>query len=248
MPKELLEERHKQELNYHQFRKPPTLVQMASVVQHSSASNEHYTPPQIVEAARATLGAINLDPCSCALAQEVVKADHYLERNALFFGWQNAWLQNPDAARVFLNPPGGLLHPETLEPCKPGTRGAKSSLAVYWCKLWNEWQSGNVSQAIFVCFNLEVLRLTQDASLGCAPALDFPICYLKDRPKYWNENTPTNKRGLHGSPSHPGAVVFLPHRDLGTGKWSRGQALGEPVQVMKFRRHFAPLGHIVIPA
>ncbi len=217
------------------------------VAQHSSKSNEHYTPPQIVEAARATLGAIDLDPCSCALAQEVVRARQYFTAGALAHPWwygdDPCYVQySPKAppARVFCNPPGGLLHPATLQPCKHGTAGAKSSLAVYWCKLWNEWQIGNVSQAIFVCFNLEVLRLTQDESLGCAPALDFPICYLRDRPRYWNAQTPPELRGKHGSPSHPGAVVYLPPKDQHISDLSSEDGK------RRFRREFSPLGKVVI--
>ncbi len=221
------------------------LVQLPGVVQHSSKSNEHYTPPQIVEAARAFMGAIDLDPCSCALAQEVVQAREYYTQDALFCVWR-LHLSDADVppARVFLNPPGGLLHPKTLLPCKQGTSGAKSSLAVYWTKLWNEWQIGNVSQAVFVCFNLEVLRLTQDESLGCAPALDYPICYLKDRPRFWNVNTPPALRGKHGSPSHPGAVVYLPERHDAGGYGIELDRNG----IERFQEQFAPLGHIVIPA
>jgi hypothetical protein len=222
----------------------PTLVQMAGIVQHSSKSNEHYTPPQIVEPARATLGQIDLDPCSCKLAQEVVQAKYWLGTNTLFVNWRDTCHDGRDGpARVLLNPPGGLLHPETLLPCKPGTHGAKSSLAVYWCKLWNEWQSGNVSQAIFVCFNLEVLRTTQDESLGCAPALDFPICYFKERPRYWNAETPPALRGKHGAPSHPGAVVYLPERHDAGGYGIELDRDG----IARFTQAFAPLGKIVIP-
>lgn len=223
----------------------PTLVQMAGIVQHSSASNEHYTPPQIVEPSRATLGAIDLDPCSCKLAQEVVQARLWVGADAL----QLPWSIQGQPARVFLNPPGGLLHPNTRQPCKQGTPGAKSSLAVYWCKLWSEWRMGNVSQAIFVCFNLEVLRLTQDESLGCAPALDFPICYLKERPRYWNAQTPPALRGKHGSPSHPGAVVYLPNRYLGMNSWARyTPGVSRRDEIARFREQFTPLGKIVIPA
>ncbi len=228
----------------------PTLVQVASIVQHSSASNEHYTPPQIVEPSRATLGGIDLDPCSCALAQEVVRASTYWHEHALALPWNGpgAFLGAP--MRVFLNPPGGLVHPKTLLPCKQGTPGAKSSLAVYWTKLWHEWHVGNVSQAIFVCFNLEVLRLTQDESLGCAPALDFPICYLRERPRYWNESTPVDKRGAHGSPSHPGAVVYLPpRRDVGDSPLEALKAGATKSQGLgRFVQQFIPLGKCVIPA
>ena len=226
------------------------LVELPGIVQHSSASNEHYTPPQIVEACRSVLGAIDLDPCSCALAQQVVRAELWIGADALRLSWDIGMGGDAphEPGRVFLNPPGGLINPATLEPAKPGTRGAKSSLAVYWCKLWNEWQAGNVISACFVCFNLEVLRTTQDPDLGCAPALDFPICYFKERPKYWNEATPVELRGKHGQPSHPGAVVYLPHIDASTRRWSRGQGLGESSQISKFRKLFAPLGQVVIPA
>lgn len=221
----------------------PKLVQLPAIVQHSSASNEHYTPPDIVEACRGTLGAIDLDPCSCALAQEVVQASLWLGERALFVPW--SLTLDGDAphepSRTFLNPPGGLINPATLEPAKPGTRGAKSSLAVYWCKLWNEWKAGNVEQACFVCFNLEVLRTTQDPELGCEPCLEFPICYFKERPKYWNASTPVALRGKHGQPSHPGAVVYLPPREL----LRQDGCLGDR---RAFFEHFRPLGALVIPA
>lgn len=224
----------------------PKLVELPGIVQHSSASNEHYTPPAIVEACRATLGAIDLDPCSCALAQEVVQAGLWLGADALRVDWDISSLDvtsKHEPSRTFLNPPGGLINPATLEPAKPGTRGAKSSLAVYWCKLWNEWQEGNVSAACFVCFNLEVLRTTQDPELGCSPALDFPVCYFKERPRYWNAETPVELRGKHGQPSHPGAVVFLRSE---RGSLPEGQ--GYWPSELRFRELFSPLGHVVIPA
>lgn len=204
---------------------------------HSSETNEHYTPPQIVAPARELMGGIDLDPCSCDLANEVVGAKVYLTEGALFKPW--GCPEFP--ARVFLNPPGGLLHPKTLEPVKstrmPGGLQALSSQAVYWAKLWAEWQTGNVSAAVFVCFNLEVLRLTQNLE-GVPPCLDFPVCYLKARPRFWNLSTPVDKRGLDGSPSHAGAVVYVPPFEPRSGT----------VGVARFQGLFSPLGKVVIPS
>ena len=213
---------------------------MTANARHSSVSNEHYTPPAIVEAARATMGRIDLDPASCALANEVVQAPVYWSALGLMLDWHGS---------VLLNPPGGLLHPETLEPLtsrkglRPGE--ALSSQAVWWTKLWSEWHAGRVEQAVFVCFNLEVLRLTQD--LRCAPAepaCAFPICFLSERPMFWNEGTPIEKRGLTGDPTHAGAVVYLPPgRNAETGASSR--ALQE-AGCERFEAAFKPLGYVRI--
>jgi len=43
-------------------------------------SDEWYTPAWVIDAARAVLGQIDLDPASCARAQDVVKAGHYWVR------------------------------------------------------------------------------------------------------------------------------------------------------------------------
>ncbi len=214
---------------------------MTENARHSSESNEHYSPPAIVEAARATMGGIDLDPASCEEANEVVKA-------GVFFG---AGTSIPDALRrdwalthrapptVFLNPPGGLLRRDTLEPVtsRKGLRvqDCVSSQAVWWAKLYHEWSKGNVSQAVFVCFNLEVLRLTQESAGRwgkSVPAAEFPLCFLRERPKYWNADTPVDKRGTHGSPTHAGAVVYLPEREPGA------EARG----LRAFRTFFEPLG------
>ena len=60
--------------------------------------DEWYTPPAIVEACRAALGGIDLDPASCEVAQRTVKAAHFLTRAD--DGLAHEW-----AGRVFLNPP-----------------------------------------------------------------------------------------------------------------------------------------------
>lgn len=205
---------------------------------HSSASNEHYTPPAIVEAARATMGGIDLDPASCELANKVVRAGHYLVRDGLFTDWDMA---KDYAQRVLLNPPGGVLDADTLEPNRRGAGRARSGAAVWWHKLVHEYLTGNVSQAVFVCFNLEVLRTTQapacpDRWAHHMPALAFPICYLKDRPRFWNEATPEALRGTHGQPTHAGAVVYLPpaHEQ----PWKAG--------VQRFADNFSPLGYVRI--
>lgn len=69
-------------------------------VSQSTGNNEWYTPPIFIEAARATMGSIDLDPASCAIANKNVQADKYFteEDNGLIKQWHgNIWLNPPYA-------------------------------------------------------------------------------------------------------------------------------------------------------
>jgi hypothetical protein len=67
--------------------------------------NEFYTPSHIIEIARACMGGIDLDPASCAVANETVKA-------ATFYDIKQDGLKKPWFGRVWLNPPYGKFWPQ----------------------------------------------------------------------------------------------------------------------------------------
>lgn len=207
----------------------------------SSASNDAYTPPDVLEAARQALGgSIDLDPASCAVANEEVGAGRYFIEGAdpsrcaggLFMPWDNG---AGGPATVWLNPPGGFVHRETL---LPAVRGMSQACA-WWRKLRTEYRAGRVQSACFYVFRLDVLQNIQ-ALEGCEPPQAFPFVILKARPRHWTAATPREKRGKQGQPTHACAVFFLPEEQetMYSGLAPKRES------VERFADAFAPLGYV----
>lgn len=150
--------------------------------QLSSKTSEHYTPPDVVTAARGVLGGfIHLDPASCIEANMTVQA-------ATIYTKETEGLLQTWVGKTFLNPPGGTV--------KIGKKGV-SIAGVWWGKLVTEYYKGNVEEAVFVGFTLEILRHSQKALY---PVQRFHRCYPKKRLKFGGMNQPT----------HANVLVYLP--------------------------------------
>ena len=67
---------------------------------------EWYTPPEIIEAARRVLGTIDLDPASCAEAQEWIQARRWfgIEQDGLLQKWGGAVWLNPPYTKALYAP------------------------------------------------------------------------------------------------------------------------------------------------
>lgn len=174
-----------------------TLQIQPDIAQHSSKSVEHYTPVPVVDAARAVLGDIDLDPASCALANEVVKATAWYGPGSEF---GEDGLAEPWMGRVFLNPPGGRV-PEEWQGM-----GTSSNATLWWGRLAASWQAGEVEAAIFVGFTLEILRSAQ--ALDVPQPIDFPICVPSSRIRF--DTTKDGERVSSSSPTHGNVIVYLP--------------------------------------
>lgn len=68
------------------------------VANNSGQNNEWYTPPEYTHAARECMGAINLNPASCEIANRTVRATTY-------YTIEDDGLTKPWYGRVWLNPP-----------------------------------------------------------------------------------------------------------------------------------------------
>lgn len=207
---------------------------------HLSESNEAYATRDVVEAARSTLGTIDLDPASCDVANTVVRADVFFSLDKHVDGLRLPW-----SGRVFCNPPGGKT-------------GKESTTKLWWQHGVEEWLSGRVETMIWIAFKLDFLQVTQ----GCGPdgptcpmPLDFPICYPSSRLAYLTPNLPgptdknpnrkptARQRVDHAatglctgdSPPHASAIIFLPGHDVMT-------------DVNSFKLNFASIGEVVFDA
>ena len=94
-----------------------------------SGDNEWYTPGRYVEAARAVLGSIDLDPASSAIAQKTVEA-------AIFFTEKQDGLKQKWSGKVWCNPPY-----------------ANPQIQHFTDKLLSEYAAGNVTAAVMLTNN-----------------------------------------------------------------------------------------------
>lgn len=207
--------------------------------QHSAESVEHYTPSPIVEAARAVLGGIDLDPASCELAQGVVDATAWYGPGSPLGedGLTEPWL-----GRVFLNPPGGRAQ---ITGC-----GTSSNAALWWARLASSWQACEVEAAIFVGFTLEILRSAQ--ALDVPQPLDFPLCVPAKRIAFDTvgmlDNPPDEVehnrlvRTPSTQPTHANVIVWLP--PVTPAFRDEARIFDDPDLACPFTDAFTPIGKV----
>jgi ParB family chromosome partitioning protein len=155
---------------------------------HSKVTPEWYTPAEYVEAARAVMGRIDLDPASCPMANETVKAGTYFTKD-------NEGLLQSWHGRVFLNPPGGLVR-EFWRHLVGETAG------MYWDS------TGAVTEWVWIGYSLQQLQTLQTDGHGpirCA----LSICYPRKRIAFVNEAGQPSR-----APTHANYVAYFgPRRD-----------------------------------
>jgi phage N-6-adenine-methyltransferase len=118
-------------------------------------SDEWYTPAEYLGAARAVMGDIDLDPATCAEAQEVVGA-------AQFFTKEEDGLAREWRGRIWLNPPySATLAPRFID------------------KLCAEYDVGRLDEAVVLVNNATDTAWFHNL-LG-----RFPACFLRKRVPFW---------------------------------------------------------------
>lgn len=125
-------------------------------VGHNSGNNEWYTPAEYVDAARAVLGDIDLDPASSEAANTVIRAKR-------FYSAGDSGLPAEWHGRIWMNPP-------FAQP-----------LIVWFCdKMVAEYKAGHIEAAIVLVNNATETRWFQDIADICSA-----ICFPRGRIKFW---------------------------------------------------------------
>ena len=187
---------------------------------HLSISNEAYTPLEITESAKIVFGGeIDLDPASCAIAQESVGAKQFFAMED--DGTTQIW----ECDNFFVNPPGGKEKGE-------------SNQFLWFSKAEAEYLDGNAKQGIYLAFN--------DSLRAMAPSVhNYPICWIdasgnnckfisggRIRFDAIDEN---GDRKPQNSPTHSNFLVFFP------------PALNTLEAIQAFKSEFSKYGTVVIP-
>lgn len=138
-------------------------------VANNSGNNEWYTPSEYVEAARAVMGNIDLDPASSDLANQTIRANVYLtaQDDGLRYSWDG---------RVWMNPPY-----------------ASELIGKFTSKIVMHVSSGEITEAIVLVNNAtetgwfqEMLEISQ------------AVCFVRRRIKFIDMNGNPSGAPLQG--------------------------------------------------
>lgn len=145
------------------------------LIHQDSGRVEWYTPAPIIEAARGTMGGIDLDPASSPVANETVRA-------ACFYTEADNGLARPWAGRVWLNPPfaeNGRFIPQIVADYRAGRVLEAcvmtfASLDTGWGQLLGEFPRWYAPGRVSYVAGWEVPAARQAAFPGMEVVADVP--------------------------------------------------------------------------
>lgn len=179
-----------------------------SNAQHLANSQEHGTPIEVIEMARAIGGGtIGCDPFSSPRWQSHVKA-------AVWYGKEHDGLRRIWSGFCLVNPPGGITKTDPVT--KKRVTIAPSLVRPAWEVCVERWRSGAIDGALWVSFSLEQLCLLQGSP---AHPVMFATCLPCERLRYLTLPKGGGPPVPGDQPTHASSLSLLPsRRDRGLAK------------------------------
>ena len=154
-------------------------------VSANSGNNEWYTPLNIIETARKAMGGIDLDPASCSLANETVRADR-------FFSISDDGLSKEWSGRVWLNPPyssdlvSRFANKLKESVCRPG--GVTEACVLVNNATETKWFQSLAEDCAAVCFPAGRIRYISPQGPKNTPLQGQAILYFgRDSSRFCRE-------------------------------------------------------------
>ncbi len=143
-------------------------------VAQNTGEHEWYTPPAYLEAARAVLGTIELDPASSDIAQRTVQATvyHTKETNGLAQHW---------SGKTWMNPPyqAGLIDQFTAKLCGHVEAGdVPEAIVLVNNATETEWFQTLAAKTSSICFPAKRVRFLDPEGNPGAPLQGQAVLYL----------------------------------------------------------------------
>ncbi|MBU2763714.1 DNA N-6-adenine-methyltransferase [Acidithiobacillus caldus] len=140
-------------------------------------SDEWYTPDYILDAARAVLGDIDLDPASCAAANEVVRARQFFDKTQ--DGLQQDW-----QGTVWLNPP--YSYPAILDFCEALVQrcsegSVREAIVLVNSGTETQWGQMLLSHGSAVCFPASRVKFRRPEGKSGLPSQGQMLVYFGPR-------------------------------------------------------------------
>ena len=143
-------------------------------VSFNSGNNEWYTPADIIEAARKTMGGIDLDPATSEVAQQVVKANTY-------YTAETNGLDKPWSGRVWMNPPyASELIGQFVDKLISELPSIEQAIVLVNNATETEWFNKLVDKATMVCFPKSRVKFYMPDGKTGAPLQGQAILYFGD--------------------------------------------------------------------
>lgn len=141
-------------------------------VANNSGNNEWYTPANIIEAARAAMGSIDVDPASNDIAQQTVKAGTYY--TAETNGLDKEWVGN-----VWLNPPyASDLIGKFIDKLVSEKQNYNQAIVLVNNATETEWFNKIVSISSMVCFPKSRVKFYMPDGKTGAPLQGQAVLYI----------------------------------------------------------------------